>query len=412
MQQGSKEERKCIWQLRISNMFFGMCSATIGFHVLFLQTNGMTAGQVGMVMSLNAAVGVLAPPLWGLIADKIQSKYKVFLYALLGGAVTCFFVPVSATIKIGAALLSAGLVPLVNFFRMPSFSMLDAINVTASTQVKSMVYSDVRMWMSIGYTVMSVGYSPLIHLFGVGAPYYGFAVFSTIVFLLRKNLKQYDVKTEGKKSIPLKELEVSRLFKDYYLMVFLVINVLIQIPQNCAFFRSYLLEEIGGSMTMVGVLSGVRVTAEVLTMMGARQLKQRFSVPTLMAASAVSFLLEMGLYQLVGQVWQMAAVECFGGIAYGLILGCAINYVNELAPKGLEATAISLYSIGNPLAGVLANLFSGQIIMAVGVRTVYMYSFACVVLWLAIFYGSFFLGRRWLHKEPPVPLRNPKIIHY
>ncbi len=396
----------------MSNMFFGMCSATIGFHVLFLQTNGMTAGEVGLVMSLNAALGTVAPPLWGLVADKIQSKYRVFLYALLGGAITCLFVPVSATIKIGAVLLSAVLVPMVNFFRMPSFSMLDAINVTASTQVKGMVYSDVRMWLSIGYTVMSFAYSPLMDLFGVGAPYYGFAFFAVIVFLLRKNLKQYDVKTEGKKSIPLKELQVSRLFKNYYLMVFIVINVLIQIPQNCSFFRSYLLEEIGGDMTMVGLLSGVRVTFEVLAILSVRKLKQRFSAPTIMAASAVSFLLEMGLYQFVSGMWQMAAVECFGGTAYGLILGCAVNYVNQLAPKGLEATAVSLYSIGNPLAGVLANLFGGQIIMAVGVRTVYMYSFACVVLWLVIFYGSFFIGKKFLHKEPPVPLRNPKIIHY
>ena len=76
MQQGSKQARKCIWQLRMSNMFFGMCSATIGFHVLFLQTNGMTAGEVGLVMSLNAALGTVAPPLWGLVADKIQSKER------------------------------------------------------------------------------------------------------------------------------------------------------------------------------------------------------------------------------------------------------------------------------------------------------------------------------------------------
>ena len=96
-----------------------------------------------------------------------------------------------------------------------------------------MVYSDVRMWLSIGYTVMSFAYSPLMDLFGVGAPYYGFAFFAVIVFLLRKNLKQYDVKTEGKKSIPLKELQVSRLFKNYYLMVFIVINVLHCICAKC-----------------------------------------------------------------------------------------------------------------------------------------------------------------------------------
>ena len=53
---------------------------------------------------------------------------------------------------------------------------------------------------------------------------------------------------------PMEKVRFSRLFQNYYLMVFLIINILICIPSNCSSFMVYLLEEINADTSLVGIV--------------------------------------------------------------------------------------------------------------------------------------------------------------
>ena len=88
----TKEQMRKIWRFRMTNMCYGCAAATIGFHVLLLQWQGLSASTVGIVMSVNAALSAIAPPIWGLVADKLRSRYKVFIDIRYGsGAVERFY---------------------------------------------------------------------------------------------------------------------------------------------------------------------------------------------------------------------------------------------------------------------------------------------------------------------------------
>ena len=399
------EDRKRIWQMRIINLLHGMGSATIGFNILFLQTKGLDPGAVGIVMGVNALVGALSPPIWGLVADKMRSKHRVFVLTILGTCVASLLVPVTATVRIFGVILATACIPLMNFFRMPSQSVLDTASVSASTVVPGMDYSNVRCWMSIGFTVMSFGYSPLVGIWGADLPFFAFVVFGVLMVVFSRTLKQYDAaEPETQSPGETKKPGLGRLFKNFYLMVFILINVLIMIPLTSSMMVMYLVEEVGADAAMVGIVTGTRVCAEIGMLLLSVRLKRVLSKPAIMTLAAVLFLLEMTVYQFVGSFFALALSVLLGGAGFGLVLSTGFNYVNDLAPEGLKATAIALYTMGLSLAGTLTSFLGGQIVQYQGIRMLYIYGLGSVVLWLILFYGSYFVGEKILKKKAPLPL--------
>ena len=401
------QDKKRIWQMRIINLLHGMASATIGFNVLFLQTKGMEPGTVGIVMGINALVGALSPPIWGFLADKIHSKHRVFLYTIAGTCVASLLVPLSATIKIAGVILTTAMIPMMNFFRMPSQSVLDTATVSASTVVPGMEYSNVRCWMSIGFTTMSFAYSPLVDLLGVSVPFYAFLLFGALLLIGSKTLKKYETAESEdleQKASSVSNMGLSRLFKNYYLMVFIGINVLLMIPLASSMMIPYLLTEVNADTAMVGIITGIRVCAEIAALLLSARIKCFLPKPLVLIVASLLFVAEMTAYQFANSFGTVALSAMFGGAGFGLVLSTGYNYVNDLSPKGLEATAISLYSMGMSAAGVLTSFLGGQIIASQGIRMLYVYSGICVILWIIIFFGSYFVGEKLLKKKAPLSL--------
>ena len=405
----TKQDKKNIWGFRLINLIFGFATATMGFIVLFLESTGLSPTQVGVVMSFNSALGAIAPPLWALIADKLRSRYRVFLLSATMGAIAFGFVPLSAQIRMFGIVLSAVLIPAASFFRIPGFSMLDTMAMEACRSVGGHVeFSSIRVWRSIGMSAMNMIYSPFINRIGPGFAFYGFSFFILVILLLRSRLKPFELaQPKGQKAIPLKELKVSRLVKDYYLVVFVLINLLMMVPQNGQRYIVYLVAQVGGDTANIGIINSIRIAANVLIMFAAPNLKRKIGLPGTLMLASVSFMAQGILFQFCQSTFQIALISTLGGFGMGLNVATGVNYVSLMAPKGLEATAISLFSIGNPTMGIIANTVSGAVIENFGARTIFLVGFAAAFLWMMVFLLSFFIGARLLKKEPPLPLWPP-----
>ena len=400
----SMEDKKRKWSFCFTEFLFGMVAATLVFNVLFLQTNGMNAENVGVIMSINSFMGMIAPLFWGVIADKIRSKYRVFILTLTAAGIVAAVMPVSSAIRIGGILLAGFMVPVLNFFRQPSYTVMDAMIVAASTQVQGMDYANVRVWSSIGYTLASTVYSPLISIFGIQTPYYGFAILTFLCLISCKHMKQYEqVNGERPKAIPLRELDWKPLFKNYYLISFLLINILLNIPSNVCSYLSFLLTSLELSTDMVGILNGISTAVEVLMLLFAPYLKRRLSLPAILTLSTSLYAIALFLFPLCTSIVPICFLYAMNGAAFGLVLSSAINYVNELAPRGLGATVTSMYAAGGALCGIISNLIGGKIANAIGVQAFYRLGSLITLLALALFLGSFFFGSKILKKKPPIP---------
>ena len=171
------------------------------------------------------------------------------------------------------------------------------------------------------------------------------------------NLKLKDYRSHGEaiahqKGQPREKLQFSRIFKNYYLITFLIFIFLAWIPSQAYFFLNYLLEDLGGDANIMGILVALKTGGEVLMLSLSNRMKKHLSLPQLLVLGASLYGLEQLLYPLCSTTWQVMIVNILDGMGFGTFLGSAVNYVYSLAPKGLETTATTLYGAGQGIGAV------------------------------------------------------------
>lgn len=400
--QGRKVERQfCAMQL-----IYGFVWASTTFFTVFLKSTGMTPQQVGLCMSLNSLAGVLAPPVWGLIADKIGSRKRLWLWLwlLVISGVGFALIPASGAINIAGITLVTLVLPAVTFVRQPTNSILDTMIVSTAEQYEGMSYSSIRRWSSLGFALLSPVYGWLIPVLGLGFPFYMFLFFSLLTAWLGRNLPDVsaDVPSENHERTPKKSLHVSRIFKDYYLVVFLIFNVLLSFGSQTYYFLNYLIEELNGNAeSLMGIMSGLKTIAEITMLSLSPILARRLSLPQMLCLSGLFYGTEQILYLFGHSIGYLFAVQMLNGAGFGMLLGSAVDYAYSLAPKGLETTVTSLYGAGMGIAGIIANAFAGWAIATVGVRWMYGITGVLIFAAIALFIFSFPFGKHVLKKQPP-----------
>ena len=402
----TKDNKRQIISFCFTQFLFGFGNSAIALAVTFLQSCDFTAGQVGVITSIASFVGVISPILWGILADKIRSNYTMFRVAYIGSILVSALLPSSAGVRFMGTLLVAFLYPVSNAFRMPLESLMTAMTVEASKQVDGMEYSNVRAFISIGYAVSSFLYTPLMQAFGKGVIFYIYSGLSLITMLTARHMRRYDAAATSplQEKIPMKDLQLSRILKDYYLMIMFIFAVLMAIPATVNTYHSYLLANIQVDTSFTGVLNGTRNLFVIAMLFTAPLMKRRFSMPMMLCGTALCYAIQTFLLAMANDVVSVVLFNGFGGLAYGLQLAAGVNYVSDLSPKGLESTCQSIYVVCTSLAGILVNFVGGKLIDAIGVRGFYELCALAGVISLVFFIVSFWVGEKLLHRQPLIPL--------
>ena len=210
-------------------MFFGMTEALMALRATFLAENGLTPSEVGIIFSVTNIIGTLSPLIGGALADKVFSRYQVFIVSLFGFAFVMAFMPVSAEIQIGSGILSMILMPMIQVFHPVGSTMIATCSINAVYRTKVVDYSMIRMWMSIGYTVANLAYGPIIRALDINAPFYIAQIFFLAIFFLRKTMKETEtVETVSERTEPIdkSQLHFKDILKNYYIVTFIVINII------------------------------------------------------------------------------------------------------------------------------------------------------------------------------------------
>lgn len=97
-------------------------------------------------------------------------------------------------------------------------------------------------------------------------------------------------------------------------------------------------------------------------------------------------------------------VTLLNGISCGITLSTTAIYLRQMAPAGLDTTTLSLSTTMNNFGAIVLNLFGGVVIDHFGVFTFYRITLICLLLWLALYFGTWVFGTRVLKKTPPVPM--------
>ena len=386
-------------------VLYGFAQASGEFRVLFLESLGMTATECGRVLAASGLLTAFSRPLAGALADKLRSRRVVYIGALICWMAVLALMLLTQHVRLAGFFLCAGIVPLISVFEPTTYGMVEASGVNATVQNPKLDFSLIRVCLSIGYSVINFLYTPIVERFGPTAPFVCTLVFAAVMLALSGSLRRFETVPEKKGEQPGRnKLQIGRLFQNYYLIAFVLLNFVSALGSNTQNYIYYLLNSVGLDGSLVGVAIGIRVVGEIIIMPLVPLLKRWISLPMMQALACVFRLLQMVLFVTCRNPVIILGGTVLNGFAAGVSLASTAVYLRMMAPEGLDTTTLSLSTVMMNLGSILVNLISGVVVDTLGIFAVYRFSFAFLLLWLALYFGTWAFGVYVLKKKPPMPM--------
>lgn len=232
----------------------GVLSPYLGLYLEYLELN---AGQIALLLALPQATRIVAPPIWGWLAD--YSRNPALILKLSSGVMVLSMLALLAVkaspFGIAMALLSfyifsAAQIPLVETFTL------------SVANGNSGAYGAMRVWGSIGFISMVMLFGFLLDLFGKMSVPWGLVVLSIGLFAI---CNSFNPLPRGSPSVlaPATPLLPSFL-KAPVLWHFASCTLMVFAHSGLYSFYSLFLANEGYSSTAIGALWAVGVLAEMI----------------------------------------------------------------------------------------------------------------------------------------------------
>jgi MFS transporter, PPP family, 3-phenylpropionic acid transporter len=339
------------WRLAAWYFFyFAFIGAFAPYFTLYLQSLGLTAPEIAMLMSLNVAMRLVAPNLWGWLADRLGRKAAVVkLSALLSAAgfLTFFFVTDFWALFIGMVLIS--------FFWSAALPLVEALTLR-HLEGRAEHYGRIRLWGSVGFIVAVLGTgvwldrAPLASLLWVNLGLL-LGIVASAWLLADAPVRADEV------SPPLR----SGLLRPEVLALLAACFLMSAAHGPFYVFYSIHLVDHGYDKTAVGALWSLGVMAEIAVFLAMPRLMRRWPVRTILQAS---FALAVIRFLTIGwgadHVWLLLAAQLMHGATFGAYHAAAVAALHRLFPSRQQARVQALYgSISFGAGGMAGNLVSG-----------------------------------------------------
>lgn len=351
----SKRSGAIAWPLFYFYFFFCALIGVMNPYIsVYYQSIGLTASEIGRLMSTFTLSGILIPHFWGWLTTKIGLPKRILQIAALGCLVA--LIPFNWTNQFETLWL---LTCLMALFYSALIPMLDALAVR-SIRYLDVPYTRIRVGGSIGYVIAVAGAGYLIDHFGfwVVIPIMclalGFAVLTS--FFLKE--QSFEVNAQ-KASESFLSLVVGRESVLFFVLAFLAF--MSHAPFN-VFFAVHL-SDAGYTGEEIGLLMALGVIIEIILFIFFGNAVKYFPVVYLVA---FCFLVGIVRWFLVGwfvsELWVLALTQLLHCVTFALFHMVSIEQIRRLFPERFASQGQAMYSafaIG--LGGGIGMVLSGYL---------------------------------------------------
>lgn len=366
----------------LSGIFWFAWSMSNYWNV-YLQSIGFDASQVGVLNAICSSTSLASLPLWGIIADKIRSIRKVETILVVCTAFFWGIVPIYARIFPGALWPFFIGIPLSCFFKNPTSHFHENLIVRNCNELK-VDYGRLRWFGSLMTTIGSFALFWIADKTGNASTFWMFALCLIPVAIMTataRNPQGADSDQnapKGKKN----KLDLATLFRCRPYIFLLIYAVIYYIARNLeGTFLPFYMEEIGISSGKYALLLGYRSILEIPVLFLYKWLKTKLSTRKLLIIAPLLQLIEGLMFCfVVHSLFGMIVAMTFMGIGNGLFIGAAYNYVYEISPDDVKASAQAFYAAMVGFGSIFGSLFGGFVMDAVGGRMFYLINGAIFLL--------------------------------
>jgi len=367
--------------------YFAALGLFVPYWPVYLAGRGFDALQIGLLMSVFAALRIVGPPAYAWWADASGRPLQLLRGAALASIACALAFPSLGSLLAVAVVLAAYSALWNGVMSIYDAHVLEQLGADAGR------YGLLRLWGSVGFIVTSLAAGTWLGGERVALLPYALAGLIALTWLALLGLGPG--RTVARRGRP---TSLRPALADPRVRAFLAVSFLMLLSHGAYYsFFSLYLELHGYSRQAIGALWAWAVVAEIGVFLLAPRLLARFSLRRLtLVAVAATVLRWVLVAALPGVGAVMVFAQALHLASFGLFHLCAVNLARRLFPAGAAARAQALHgSVGYGLGGMLGAALSGWIWQLAGPAA----AFACAALAALLAFVVAAAGLRRLPRE-------------
>lgn len=332
--------------------YFAAIGVFVPYWSLYLHSLNFNAREIGELMAIVMATKIIAPYIWGWIADHSGHGMTIIRLAGIGAFITFAGVLLHSSFWWLVIVMS-----LFSFFwnaQLPQFE----VNTINHLQNDTHLYSSIRLWGSLGFVIAVIGMGALLEHYTISIlPAWMLLFFGLIVvssFLVPAKNLDIHLQHSG---------NISAILKQPAVLALLLVCFLAQFSHGAyyTFFSIYLQAHHYSSST-IGGLWALGVCAEIIVFIYMYRLMPRFGARNLLlAALALSALRWLLIGHFVDELVLLLFAQTLHAASFGLFHAVSIELFHRLFRGRHQGRGQALYSsVSFGAGGALGSYISGQ----------------------------------------------------
>lgn len=329
------QEARSVGRLKV---LFAASGAGIGtlmpYLAVYLASRGLSATLVGLVLGWMAAVGVVAVPLWGALADRGRGA----AWAL---RLSCALAAVGSLLLLAAghwlpAVIAAS--ALLAAARAPGEALADTLALTVLGPSGGQRYGSIRLWSSAGFAVAVAGWGLLLGRTSLSLVLVAYPAALLLVFAASTPL--HASAASPRAAVPRTPFRsIMRPDLAALLLGTGVFGVAMGASWTVLPLR---LTDIGGGVAAVAAASVVGALTEIPFMLSTGRLQERLGPGRVFLVGGALFSASSGLYGVLTAPGLIVGASVLRGAGYALVYVGLVTSVGTLLPPHQRATGQAL----------------------------------------------------------------------
>ena len=343
---------------------------------LYLKSIDFDAIDIAILMSIQPVMRMVAPNIWGWLAD--HSGKRLLVVQVAASLSALFYLGVFATTSFWGLFL---VLALMSFFWSASMPLVEATTLTYLGK-NTAHYGRIRSWGSIGFIVAVVGLGYAFDYIAIAWLLWAGLICEVGILIFARQIPHTEVSVHHTDHHPIRRIvmqpRVLALFGACFLMS-------VAHGPYYTFYSIYLVEH-GYAKSAVGGLWALGVICEIGIFFVMPMLATRFGFIRILL---VSFCAAVVRFVLIGWAVDWIVLLLFAQVLHALTFGAyhaaSVGLVHEFFKGKHQSRGQALFgSITYGAGGVLGGLASGPIWLHYGASVLYSFSAGVAMLGLML----------------------------
>jgi len=352
--------------------YFASLGALIPYWGLYLKTLGFGAVEIGELVAIIMATKIVAPNIWGWIADHTGRRMRVVRLACL-----------LATLAFAGVFLWKGywwlalIMSVFSFFWNAALPQFEATTLTHLGN-ETHRYSSIRLWGSIGFIVAVAALGFMFDRLGNHWLPVVLVVLFAFIWLSSLLVPENAAGHRSLEHTPMREV-LSRPV----VLSLLAVCFLIQLSHGPYYtFYSLYMAEHGYSETAIGQLWALGVVAEIVVFLRMHIWLPHYGARNLLLLAAILTAVRWCLLAwFPDKLWLMIFSQSMHAASFGLYHAVAIHLIHQLFHGRNQGRGQALYSsLSFGAGGALGSFVAGYLWAGFGPEQMYVAAAAVAVI--------------------------------